>query len=91
PVVEVQPEEPPTNLSDFELHYNAAENIFEAQGIAIERLVAMTDLSSDEALLRLQRLFRKIGLEERMKQAGAEEGSLVRIGKNEFELDLSNE
>lgn len=91
PVVEAQPEEMPAKLSDFELRYNAADNIFEAHGTAIERLVAMTDLSSEEAVLRLQRIFRKIRLEERMKQAGAEEGSLVRIGKTEFEIDLSNE
>ena len=91
PVIEVQPEEPPTSLSDYELRYNAEENIFEASGVALERLVAMTDLSSDDAVLRLQRIFRKIGLEERMKQAGAEQGSLVRIGQTEFELDLSHE
>lgn len=72
------------SLSDFTIE--RIDEVFVVRGTALERLVAMTRLDNDEAVLRLQRMFRRVGLERRLKEAGAAEGSTIRIGGNEFEL-----
>lgn len=74
----------PERLSDFTIE--PSEGVFVVRGTGLERLVAMTRLDNDEAVGRMQRMFRRVGLEDRLKEAGAVEGSIIRIGENEFEL-----
>ena len=50
----------------------------------IERLVAMTDIDSDEAVARLQRTLRTSGVDAALAAAGCAEGDTVRIGDVEF-------
>ena len=47
---------------------------FVVQGEGLRRLMARLDLKSDEAVAFLQKVFADIGLYERLRQAGAEEG-----------------
>ncbi len=54
-------------------------------GAEIEKLVVMTDLNSEDALRRIQRIFTKMGLEEKLREAGIKPGDTVRIGPEEFE------
>jgi GTP-binding protein len=46
----------------------------------------MTDMNSDAAVRRLQRILEKNGVVNRLRDMGAEEGSTVRIGDVEFDF-----
>lgn len=59
---------------------------FEVKGKNIERLVAMTNFDNDEALHRFQLIWRKLGIEEALKEKGVEEGQSVRIRDMVFEF-----
>lgn len=63
------------------------ENTFEVVGRGIERMVAMTDLTNDYALRRLQRSLDKIGITRKLKALGAKDGDTVRIRDVEFDYD----
>ena len=52
----------------------------------IEKMVAMTDLSNEEALDYLKHRLRKMGIADRLKKMGIEEGSTVVIGELVFSL-----
>jgi GTP-binding protein len=64
---------------------------FHVTGEDVERLAVMTDTSSDEALYRLQRRLKQMGVIAALERAGAREGSKVRIGTVEFAWDSSYE
>ena len=57
---------------------------FVVSGERVERLAAMTDFNSDEALARFERTLAKMGVEKRLVEMGATEGDTVRIGPYEF-------
>jgi GTP-binding protein len=61
------------------------EGIFLVGGKEIKRHVAMTDLDNDEAVERLQRIFKLMGIDDALKEAGIKEGDTVKIGEFEFE------
>jgi GTP-binding protein len=54
-------------------------------GEVLERVVAMTDLESEEAVARLQRRMRTLGVDAVLGQAGVVAGDTVRIGAAEFD------
>lgn len=56
------------------------------EGRGLERMVAMADLSNDEAVQWLTRRLERMGVEDALRQAGAVEGSPVVIRGFEFEL-----
>jgi GTPase len=53
-------------------------------GARIERLAAVTNFDSDEALARFERTLAKMGVEKKLRDLGAAEGDTVRIGPYEF-------
>ncbi len=57
---------------------------FRVRGKKIERMVAMTDWESDEALDFLVEGLKRIGVEESLRSGGAREGDEVRIGEHSF-------
>jgi GTP-binding protein len=57
---------------------------FRVTGAVVERMVAKTDLDSDDAVARLQRRLRRAGIDDALRAAGAAEGDTVRIGESEF-------
>jgi GTP-binding protein len=61
------------------------EGIFLVGGREIKRHVAMTDLENDESVERLQWIFKKMGIDDALKEAGIKEGDTVKIGEFEFE------
>jgi GTP-binding protein len=60
-------------------------------GEAVERLAVMTDLESEEALYRLQRRLKRMGVLSALEKIGVHEGSKVRIGSIELTWDSSYE
>jgi len=62
------------------------DGAFIIRGRGIERLVAMTNFDNDEGVRRFQQLFKRIGIENALKEKGVQEGNTVRIGDMEFEF-----
>lgn len=65
------------------------EGVYRVSGPAVERRVAMTDLGQDEAVERLERFFRRLGVERQVREAGGRDGDEVRIGEAAFVLEDS--
>jgi GTPase len=61
-----------------------SDGSFVISGDRVERLAAMTDFDSDEALARFERALARMGVERRLAELGAREGDTVRIGPYEF-------
>ncbi len=57
---------------------------FIVKGKKIEDIVKMTNLSSQESIERLQKIFKKIGLEKMLKKQGVKPGDIVLISDVEF-------
>ncbi|MCL1975219.1 MAG: GTPase ObgE [Firmicutes bacterium] len=62
-----------------------AEGLWQVCGKRVEKLVAMTDLDNDEAVLRMQHIFISMGLEEALRKAGVNVGDTVEIAGKQFE------
>ena len=62
-----------------------AGGAFTLGGKEIERHVAMTDLQNEEAVARLQRIMKLMGIDRALRDAGAKNGDVVRIIDFEFE------
>ncbi|MBV8497856.1 MAG: GTPase ObgE [Candidatus Eremiobacteraeota bacterium] len=60
------------------------DGAFVVSGDRVERLAAMTNFESDEALARFEYALGKLGVEKRLRELGAREGDTVRIGPYEF-------
>ena len=58
--------------------------VFIVYGKKVETLIEMTDITNDEAVGRLQRIFKKMGVEEALKKKGVKDGDGVKIGDYEF-------
>jgi GTPase len=71
----------PANAFQIERHEDGA---FVVSGERVERLAAMTNFDSDEALGRFERALDKMGVEKRLQELGAAHGDTVRIGPYEF-------
>jgi GTPase len=69
------------NAFRIERHDDGA---FVVSGERVERLAAMTNFDSDEALARFERALGKMGVEKKLQELGAEQGDTVRIGPYEF-------
>ena len=61
------------------------DGAWRVNGRAAERVVAMADLTNEEALRYVHERFRRMGLERALARAGAHEGDTVRIGPVELE------
>ncbi len=61
-----------------------SDGTFVIAGERIERLAAVTNFDSDEALARFERALAKMGVEKKLRELGAAEGDTVRIGHYEF-------
>jgi len=71
-------------------HWEARQvtaNTYEVVGRGIERMVAMTDLTNEYALRRLQRSLDKIGITRKLKALGAKDGDTVKIRDVEFDYE----
>ena len=60
-------------------------DIFVVTGNEIEKLLRMTWFASDEAFSRFSKKLRRLGIDDKLKEMGIEEGDTVRILDYEFE------
>lgn len=58
---------------------------FRIRGKKVERVVVMTNFDQEEAILRLHRVFKAMGVTAALEKAGVSEGDKVRIGEVELE------
>jgi GTP-binding protein len=58
-------------------------------GKRIEELIAMTNFAQEEAVERLRKTFKKIGLEKALLKQGVEDGSVIVVNGREFEWNGS--
>jgi GTPase len=58
--------------------------VYRVTSDGIERMVAMTDMESEEAVARLQQKLRRAGVDAALAAAGCVDGDTVRIGELEF-------
>lgn len=56
------------------------------RGANVERMVVMTDFTNEYAVVHLQKRLKKIGVEDKLLEAGAQEGDSVRIGDMTFDF-----
>lgn len=78
PVVRRFEEEDPFNIE-------VVDGVYEVTGKRIEKLMAMTNFSTDEGLKRFQRTLEHMGLEGHLRKMGIKEGDTVRISSMEFD------
>jgi GTP-binding protein len=69
---------------DEPFEVNVEDGVFVVSGERIERLAAMTDFDSDEALARFEHVLNRMGVEKRLRELGVHDGATVRIAGNEF-------
>ncbi|MFK0526158.1 GTPase ObgE [Paenibacillus illinoisensis] len=60
--------------------------IFVVESAKIDRMMKRMQLNSHEAILKLARTLRHMGVDEELRKRGAVEGTIVRIGDFEFEF-----
>lgn len=60
--------------------------MFIVESVKIERMMKRMQLNSHDAILKLARTLRHMGVDEELRKRGAKDGTLVRIGDFEFEF-----
>lgn len=61
------------------------DGVYEVTGERVEKLIAMTDLANEDAVMRLIHILERMGLEDRLREMGIKNGDTVRVGGLEFE------
>ena len=64
------------------------DKVWVIRGDEVEKLLKMTKFNSDDAALRFSNKLRKMGIDDKLKELGAEEGDTVRILDFEFDYKL---
>ena len=68
----------------FQIHRDG--NVYVVEGKDLEKLVRMTNFAQFDAVKRFQRILRDSGVDDALRQKGASEGDVIRIGDMEFEF-----
>lgn len=89
PIVPILEELPVYRFDDdpraFKVEFVSDEGFYRVSGAAIERAAAMTYWEFDQSVRRFQRILKALGIEDALRDAGAQVGDTVYIG--EFELE----
>jgi len=78
-VFKAEPEPIPFDISK-------ENEVFVVSGERIEKLVKMTNLNSYDSIQRFARMMRNMGVDQALRDRGAQHGDTVRIGDFEFEF-----
>ncbi len=63
------------------------ENEFRVRGRSVERVVALNDVTTPEALNWIDERLKKLGVDRLLSRAGAQEGDVISIGEFSFEYE----
>lgn len=72
--------------ADDPIRVRRENDVFIVENERIETRLKRTQMGSYDAVLRVARMLRQMGVDEALRNAGAEDGHLVRIGDFEFEF-----
>lgn len=73
-----------TNKMEFTI--TRENDTFIVESESIERLMRRTQFNSYEAVVRFGRILRGVGVDAELRKRGAKDGSIIRLGKFEFEF-----
>ncbi|MHB8840605.1 MAG: GTPase ObgE [Candidatus Aquicultor sp.] len=76
----------PEKPSPQEITVSREDDTWVVKGTNVERIIAMTDFENEYAIVHLQKRLKRIGVEDKLIEAGAKEGDTVRIGKMTFDF-----
>ncbi|MCB0077264.1 MAG: GTPase ObgE [Anaerolineales bacterium] len=85
PVVEVTPIYRPLDDDKQFSVGRDTDGAWRVTGVEIERIIQMINWEQEEAIERLQRQFRGLGITQALERAGVDMGDTVRVGEAEFE------
>ena len=71
--------------ADFEISRDD-DGAYVLSGDTIERLFKMTDFNFDQSVRKFSRQMRGMGIDDALRERGAEDGDIVRILEFEFEF-----
>ena len=71
----------------FEVFKDWDRMVYSVQGPRIDELMRYYNENSEQAIMRVTRALKKMGIEEELKKIGCQDGDLVRIGDIEFEFN----
>src|SRR6185503_13480104 len=86
--LEIEKEKVYRPAARFSLH--GADGEFFLEGREVVKWVAMTDFGNDEAVVRLHKIFNKMGVSRALKDAGAKPGDTVRVGSEVMVYEPEN-
>ena len=75
----------PEEEDGFRIQADDRQGLYRVLGKRVERLVAMTDLASEEGIAYLQKQLDRLGVFEALERAGVQVGDTVQIGEWETE------
>lgn len=84
PVSELPVHEPEPAVASFDIR-RRSDGSWQLEGRSLERAAAMTYWEYDEAVRRFQGMLQRLGVNERLREAGVQDGDTVRIGEHEME------
>ena len=66
-------------------HITKENDTWKISGKEVEKLITMSRLDTDEAIIRFSNKLRKMGIEDELKERGAKDGDPIQIMEYEFE------
>ena len=63
-----------------------SDGVFNVVGKPLERILAMTNLNQESAVIRFTRQLRSFGVDDELRKLGCKDGDLVRVLDYEFEF-----
>ena len=87
PILHYQEEEIPEEKEDYDaFEIRLEQGVFIVSGPGMERLIESVNFDDQESLNWFHRTLRRLGVIDSLREAGAGEGSTVRIGEMEFDF-----
>ncbi|MGL4689159.1 MAG: Obg family GTPase CgtA, partial [Leuconostoc mesenteroides] len=74
---------------DFTVEWIADEERWLLSGAEIEKLFLMTNIQRDATIMRFARQLRHMGVDDKLREAGAKDGDDVRINNSDFVFEFS--
>jgi GTP-binding protein len=91
PTIELYTKQEPVKVYKFEeekqlFHVvREGQNVFRVEGEEIERMVHATNFQTDEGMFKFLSLIQKLGIEDKLKEKGIQDGDTVKIVDFEFD------